>query len=191
MDEIFKLQLNTNMKPGSIINNFKPFRNSVPFLRSRVKIFEEAGCKINSPWMLVCCKWELERKLKRTKLEHNLVGDKSVVEFVADRLGFDCAFTENMLSKFPVSYKLSATPFIKTIDFLLDEAGFKPHDIAQCPRILFHSLKTTKKRLDEWNRLDYVPRLLRYLCLSENEYQKFIRRNVAYSERQKSRKIKS
>lgn len=191
MDEILKLQLNTNMKPGNIINNWLPFKVSPDIIRKRIQTYEEAGCKISSPWMLVCSKLELERKLRRTKLERELVGDKSVTECVANRLGFDCAFTQNMLSRFPVSYKLTATPLMKTIDYLLDEAGFKPYDIAQCPRILFHSLKQTKRRIAEWNELEYVPRLVRYLCLSETEYRKFMRLNALYCERQKLGKIKS
>lgn len=63
----------------------------------------------------------------------------------------------------------------KILDYLLDEAGFSPVDIAQTPRIFCHSLQTTKKRLSQLKSLGCRPQSLVIVCKSANEYDKFVK----------------
>lgn len=64
----------------------------------------------------------------------------------------------------------------EVLDYLLDEANFSPHDIANAPRILCHSLETTKERLEELKSLNCRPCSLVIVCRSKNEYEKFVRK---------------
>lgn len=60
------------------------------------------------------------------------------------------------------------------VDYLLNEAKFSRYEIAQVPRILCHSLKTTKQRIEELASLGCRPSSLVILCRSRREYEKFL-----------------
>lgn len=71
-------------------------------------------------------------------------------------------------------FKVRVTKIKDILDYLLNEAGYTPHDIAQNPRILCHSLQTTKQRLIELKTHGCIPTSLVVVCRSSNEYQKFL-----------------
>lgn len=60
------------------------------------------------------------------------------------------------------------------LDYLLDEEKFQPFEIANCIRILCHSLETTRQRIDELKKLGCRPSSLVIVCKSQTEYQKFL-----------------
>lgn len=60
------------------------------------------------------------------------------------------------------------------LDYFLLESEFTADDVAQTPRILCHSLETTRRRLDELRSLGCKPTSLVIVCKSANEYRKFI-----------------
>ena len=62
------------------------------------------------------------------------------------------------------------------LDYLLEEEKLQPYDIAVAPRILCHSLETTKARLNELKSINCVPSTLVIVCRSKNEYEKFVRK---------------
>lgn len=62
----------------------------------------------------------------------------------------------------------------EVLDYLLNEAKFTRYEIAQVPRILCHSLKTTKERIEELASLGCRPSSLVILCRSRREYEKFL-----------------
>lgn len=60
------------------------------------------------------------------------------------------------------------------LDYLLNEAKFSRFEIAQVPRILCHSLNTTKQRIEELASHGCRPSSLVILCRSRREYNKFL-----------------
>lgn len=62
----------------------------------------------------------------------------------------------------------------EVLDYFLNETDFDSHHIAMVPRILCHSLETTKKRLDELKSIGCVPTSLVVVCRSKKEYQIFV-----------------
>lgn len=54
--------------------------------------------------------------------------------------------------------------------------GFSPSHILRVPRILIHSLETTKSRLEQLKQLGYVPPSLAILCKSKRDYDKYIKK---------------
>lgn len=146
----------------------------------------------------------LLRSIKHSMDEKELLGDRTLVEYVADRLGYDVQTTKLVLDKHPAIYNVRVTkvreddrskprdlaihshhhPQIKDIlDYFLNESEFTAHDVAQVPRILCHSLATTRQRLDELRALGCKPSSLVIVCRSANEYRKFINGWGAMKER--------
>lgn len=176
LEEILQLQLDNNIIPTDVIRYWTPFRYSPNELKHRLNVIKSSNYPKIKPWLMIVDMKSFDRALIRSKTEADVLNGRNVVEFLADRLGFDIDFTANMLRKFPISYNPRASTLIKTIDYLLNEAGYTPMDIAQCSRILFHSLDKTKARLNELNDLGYVPMSLITVCRSATEYRKTVER---------------
>lgn len=62
----------------------------------------------------------------------------------------------------------------EVLDYLLLETDYDAHDVALTPRILCHSLRTTRTRLAELRALGCQPSSLVIVCRSANEYDKFV-----------------
>lgn len=75
----------------------------------------------------------------------------------------------------------------EVLDYLLLESGYTANDVAQTPRILCHSLQTTRHRLEELRSLGCKPSSLVIVCRSANEYRKFIEAWTDRCEAQKRR----
>lgn len=122
-----------------------------------------------------------------------MLGDHvDIVEYIAGRIGYDVATTKFILAKHPSVYNVRVTKVCRPVsfncrcinltifqikeimDYILNETEFTSHDIAKVPRILCHSLETTRQRLDELKSHGCHPTTLVIVCKSINEYQKFL-----------------
>lgn len=84
---------------------YKP--NSVKSRLERAKIAQKEKLM---PWMVRCPERILQRSLKITIDEKELLGlHKNIVEYIADRLGFSIEMTEAILKKHPASLRVRAT----------------------------------------------------------------------------------
>ena len=106
--------------------------------------------------------------------EKKLLGEETVVEYVANRLKFDTVTTHHILQKHPAVFKVRVTKIKEILDYLIHEAKFTNSEIASNIRILCHSLKTTKQRIFELASHGCRPSSLVIVCKSSNEYQKFL-----------------
>lgn len=176
LKEILQLLLDYNIQPKDIIKYWQPFRYSPIEIKKRLKIIKLSNHPNPKPWLTITHWKFFDRALVRSRMEAKILGGKSVIEFLANRLNFDIDFTANMLTKFPIPYVPRASTIVKVLDLLLNEAGYTSFDIAQCPRILFHSVDTTRTRLNELKELGYKPMSLVTVCRSETEYRKTIER---------------
>lgn len=122
------------------------------------------------PLLLLFC-----RSLQISSDGFKILGDNGTsVEYIAKRLGYTKAETQAIMDKHPQVHTVRATKIKEVFDYLLDEAGFSPHEVANVPRILCHSLKTTKQRLTELKSYGCRPVSLVIVCRSKREYQRFL-----------------
>lgn len=112
--------------------------------------------------------------IKNSEDEKALLGQETIVEYVANRLGYTTDVTRYILHKHESVFKVRVTKIKDILDYLFNEAGYTSHHVAQNPRILCHSLRTTKQRLCELKAHGCIPTSLVVVCRSTNEYQKFL-----------------
>lgn len=106
--------------------------------------------------------------------EKNLLGNGTLVDYIGQRLGFDAITAKHIVDKHPQIYTVRATRVKEILDYLLLETEHTAADVAMVPRILCHSLQTTRTRLDELRSMGCRPTSLVIVCKSANEYRKFI-----------------
>lgn len=68
------------------------------------------------------------------------------------------------------------------------EEKFQPYEIANCIRILCHSLDTTRSRLNELKKHGCRPSSLVTVCKSQVEYDKFLNAWIEKRKRLESNK---
>jgi mTERF len=124
-----------------------------------------------------------------------LARNETVVDYLSERLGYHKDIMHHIVLKHPPVLRVRVTKIKDILDYLLNEAGFEAHHIAQVPRILCHGLETTKARLDELQALfGYRPSTLVTLCKSKREYEKLLNALTETAERKswfKSAKTKT
>lgn len=95
-------------------------------------------------------------------------------EYIAQRLGYTTDEAQAIMDKHPQVNTVRVTKIKEVFDYLLNEAGFSCFEVANVPRILCHSLKTTKQRLEELKSYGCRPISLVIVCRSKREYNKFL-----------------
>lgn len=114
------------------------------------------------------------RSLQISLDDLEILGDRTPAEYIGDRLGFNAEEAMCIMNKHPQVKKVRMTKIKEVLDYLLNEAKFTRHEIAQVPRILCHSLETTKQRMEELKQHGCRPSSLVILCKSKREYSKFL-----------------
>ncbi|XP_067625576.1 transcription termination factor, mitochondrial [Eurosta solidaginis] len=176
LEENLNLMIHYNVSPQNLLNDLWAFRYRPKAVQLRLERATRAKKDKIMPWMIRASERILQRSFQLTLDELNVLGDKKdVYEYIADRLGFDVESTKWIVNKHPAVARVRVTKIKEIIDYLLNEAGFTRHDIAAVPRILCHSLETTKERLQELERYDCRPNSLVIVCRSKREYEKFVK----------------
>ena len=106
-------------------------------------------------------------------MRKQLLGENSVVEYLCQQLQCDIETVEYLSSKYPSLIRVHVSKLKEIFDFVYGE-GFTPQQVCQVPRILLHSLETTKSRLTELRNLGYNPYSLIVLCKSKRQYTQFL-----------------
>lgn len=175
LEESFQVFLKYGVQPMDMLRDLYAFRYKSSKIESRLKQAQDANKDKLMPWMVRCTEKVLQTSLQHSRESKALLKNHdSVVSYIAARLNYDLKTTEYIVSKHPCVTKIRVTKIKEVIDYLLNEAGFTPHHIALVPRILSHSLETTKERLDELKKYGCIPSSLVIVCRSRNEYQKFL-----------------
>ncbi|XP_030243000.1 transcription termination factor, mitochondrial [Drosophila navojoa] len=164
-----------NVSPINILRDLWAFRYTPKSVELRLERAQRAKKDKIMPWMVRCPEPILQRSLKLSLDELQVLGEfSSVVEYLAHRLGFSVTETKAIMDRHPQVHTVRVTKIKEVLDYLLDVAKFTRFEIAQVPRILCHSLKTTQKRMEELQSLGCRPSTLVILCRSRREYEKFL-----------------
>lgn len=169
-----KVFLDYKVEPMNILRDLWAFKYKTKSIERRLERAKTAQKDKIMPWMVRCTEPILQKSLQIATESKALLGESnSTLEYLSNRLGYDLKTTEYIVSKHPQVLKVRIPKINEIIDYLLNEANFTPHHIAQVPRILCHSLETTKFRLNELKSYGCVPSTLVILCKSNREYAKF------------------
>lgn len=161
--------------PIHILRDLRSFRYKPESNKKRLVRAKEAQKEKLMPWMTRCSEATLVKCLQLSLEKKNILGEnENVPEYLAERLGYDMEIIEYMVKKHPLIVNVRMKKLQQVLDFLLNEAQFSPTQIVQVPKILSHSLDTTKKRLEELKSIGYTPNSLSNLCKSKREYQKIV-----------------
>ncbi|XP_037708749.1 transcription termination factor, mitochondrial [Drosophila subpulchrella] len=164
-----------NVSPINVLKDLWAFRYTPKSVQLRLERAKRAKKDKIMPWMVRCPEPILQRSLKLSLDELKVLGEfSSVVEYLAHRLGFSASEAKVIMDKHPQVHTVRVTKIKEVLDYLLDEAKFTRFEIAQVPRILCHSLKTTKERMEELKSHGCRPSSLVILCRSRREYDKFL-----------------
>lgn len=164
-----------NVSPINILKDLWAFRYTPKSVELRLERAKRAKKDKIMPWMVRCPEPILQRSLKLSLDELQVLGQfSSVVEYLAHRLDFTVSEAKATMDRHPQVHTVRVTKIKEVLDYLLNEAKFTRYEIAQVPRILCHSLKTTKKRLEELASYGCRPSTLVILCRSRREYEKFL-----------------
>ncbi|EDW03630.1 transcription termination factor, mitochondrial [Drosophila grimshawi] len=164
-----------NVSPINILKDLWAFRYTPKSVELRLERAQRAKKDKIMPWMVRCPEPILQRSLKLSLDELQVLGEfSSVVEYVAHRLGFSVTEAKAIMDRHPQVHTVRVTKIKEVLDYLLNEAKFTRFEIAQVPRILCHSLKTTQQRMEELASLGCRPSSLVILCRSLREYEKFL-----------------
>ncbi|KAL9706452.1 hypothetical protein quinque_009970 [Culex quinquefasciatus] len=179
-------QFIAHMDRDDVLADLWAFKYSPAVVAERIARAREVRGKKLMPWMVRCPDTVLEKSLQITKENGALLGEnETIVEYFGRRLGFDRDVTNSIFLKTPSVRNVRITKVKKVIDFLLEEMGYSPHDIALNPRILMHSLQTTKKRMAHLEELGCRPRSLIVVCKSQRQYDLFVKEWLEAKERRK------
>lgn len=179
-------QFIAHMDSDDVLADLWAFKYSPAVVAERIARAKEVRGKKLMPWMVRCPDTVLEKSLQLTKENGELLGEnETIVEYFGKRLGFDRDVTNSIFLKCPSVKNVRVTKVKKVIDYLLEELDYTPHDIALNPRILMHSLQTTKKRMEQLHEIGCRPRSLIIVCKSQRQYDLFVTEWQEAKERRK------
>ncbi|XP_053672334.1 uncharacterized protein LOC128722683 [Anopheles nili] len=165
-----------HMNREDILADLWAFKYSPGIVAERIARAKQVRGKKLMPWMVRCPDVVLEKSLQLTKESGALLGEnETIVEYFCKRLNFDREIVNSIIIKAPSVRNVRITKAKKVIDYLLDELDYKPHDIAVNPRILMHSLQTTKKRMAQLKEIGCRPKSLIIVCKSKRQYDMFVK----------------
>ncbi|XP_014087577.2 transcription termination factor, mitochondrial [Bactrocera oleae] len=176
LEQNLQHMINYNVSPINILRDLWAFRYTPKSVELRLERAKRAKKDKIMPWMVRCPEPILQRSFKLTLDELAVLGDKkNVVEYVAERLEFDFDTTRCIMERHSAVMRVRVTKIKEVLDYLLNEAGFTRHEIANVPRILCHGLETTKQRIEELKSYGCRPTSLVIVCRSKREYEKFVK----------------
>jgi hypothetical protein len=158
-----------------ILRDLWAFKYLPKSIRDRLERCRQAGKENLKPWMIRCPEDILENTLKICQEQKKLLGERTIVEYLAQRLDTDIETMNNYVLRFPNVLKCRGPKVKEILDYLLEEEQFTKFEVSKVIRIVTHSLETTKKRLTELKAIGCRPSTLTIVCKSKKEYEKFVK----------------
>ncbi|XP_069677107.1 transcription termination factor, mitochondrial [Periplaneta americana] len=170
---IMDLLIQGGVSSKHILRDMWVFRYNTDSIASRLQTAREAGIRTIKPWMLRSSNKAFANTLRREVLRRQLLGDSSVLDYLCGRLQCNMDTVQYITSKYTSILSVHVSKLKDVLDFVYEE-GYTPQHVCQVPRILLHSLETSKARLRELRDHGYNPPTLIVLCKSRREYKQFL-----------------
>ena len=97
--ENLNLLLEFEMAPISILRDLWAFKYLPSSIRARLERCQKAEKDNLKPWVIRCTEDILQNTLTITQERKELLGDKSVVEYLSERLGYEPELMKYMVDK--------------------------------------------------------------------------------------------
>lgn len=110
--------------------------------------------------------------MKRRSENKQILGDNTLAEYISLRLDCTVDQAKALMVKLPALKNKSMKKLQDIIDFLYSE-GFKPYHICRVPKILLHSVETTRKRIRELEKQGMKMDSLHMLTKSQKQYMQY------------------
>ncbi|XP_077285017.1 mitochondrial transcription termination factor [Arctopsyche grandis] len=170
-----QLLLDYNINSEYVVNDLWVLRYNPELTKQRLELFHKCGRLNMKPWVVKCTNKVLERSIDITVETKRLLGENETnMNYLANRL--QCpAYTINEMSyKIPAIVNVRVSKIESVVDFFFAE-GYTASNIIYVPRVLSHSLKTLKKRLEILKSVFGIkPKSLNILCLSKRQFEFYI-----------------
>lgn len=101
-----------------------------------------------------------------------ILGDNSLAEYLSEKLECSVEEAKLLINKHPALQNKSMKKMSEIFDFLFAQ-GFQPKHIYKIPKILLHSVETTKQRLKELEAYGKSLDSLYVLTKSKKQYMQY------------------
>ncbi|XP_065163916.1 transcription termination factor, mitochondrial [Atheta coriaria] len=157
---------------ADIIKDWWVLQYSPKLISERMSIAKKNNLDPIKTWMVRCTPDILERYIQRRSDNKLVLGDNTQVEYLSNQLQCTSEEAKALTLKLPALESKSMKKMKEIIDFLYAE-GFKPYHIRRVPKILLHSVQTTKKRIRELERQGVKMDSLYMLTKSQRQYMQY------------------
>lgn len=115
-----------------------------------------------------------------------ILGNNSLAEYLSERLECSVEEAKFLMHKHPALQNKSMKKMKEILDFLFAQ-GFKPSQICRVPKILLHSVETTKQRLQQLELYGKHLDSLYLLTKSKKQYMQHLESLIKTSSKTKSK----
>lgn len=183
MIENLNILLEFGITPVNILRDLWAFKYLPSSIRARLERCQKAEKPDLKPWVIRATEEILTTSLAISQERKTLLGDKGVIEYLSERLGYEPELMKHMVQKNELILKVRPAKIKEILDYLLIEEKYEPFHVARCLKVLMHSYETTRKRMDELKSYGCRPTSLVIFCKSQNTYNEFLEKWI--SERNK------
>jgi hypothetical protein len=169
-----EILLKNQIDPKYILADLWGIRYTPEQVQARLELGKNASRENIRPWIIRCPDSILNRALEISKESKEVLGDRTMAGYIAERLGYDEEEVKSVLIKSKQILRTKPKSIKNVLDYLLLEEKFPPNLILSSSRVLIHSLETTRKRMEELRGLGYRPLTLSIFTKSTKLYDNFL-----------------
>ncbi|XP_022914451.2 transcription termination factor, mitochondrial [Onthophagus taurus] len=172
VSQIIELFKQNNITGQMVANDLTALRYSLPTIKNRIEFAKTCGVLELKTWMIRVDPQIFQQYIKIRLENKEIIGNKSVAEYLSERLDCSLATANYLVYKLPALNNKSVKKMSELIDFLYAQ-GYTPGHICRVPKILLHSIETTKKRLKILNEIGVQVNTMYVLIKSQKSFQEY------------------
>ncbi|KAJ8920778.1 hypothetical protein NQ315_004919, partial [Exocentrus adspersus] len=185
LSQSIKLLTDNGITKAEIANDLWVLRYSTNVIKERLHMAKRHNIDTLKTWMVRAQPEIFETYIKRRSDNKLILGNSSLAQYLSDRLECTEEIAKYIMSKHPALQNKSLKKLNEMIDYLF-KCGFKPIHICRVPKILLHSVDTTRKRLKELHAKGMHLDSLHILTKSRKQYMQYCESLIKASNKLKS-----
>ncbi|XP_018321944.1 transcription termination factor, mitochondrial isoform X1 [Agrilus planipennis] len=168
----YKLILDYGIPKEELLRDVWALRYSTENIHSRLEQGKQSNIGRLKTWMIRANKAIYNGYIKRKNENKEILGESSVEEYLSERLRCSPEQIQVIINRHPALEHKSMPKLNEIIDYLLSK-GFQHYHIVRAPKILLHSLETTKLRLEELAKIGIKVESLYILTKSQKQFLQY------------------